>query len=145
MKRNIRIERFYAYPPERVFRALTDPAAMGDWLMKNDFQPRVGHKFEFRSKPQGKWNGITHCEVIELDAPRRVAYTWSGDNTDGTKALAKTVVRWTLTPENNGTRLLLEHTGFEGFGEIMVSFILGAGWKRMMKTRLPAAVAQVPA
>ena len=143
MKRDIHLERFYPYPPERVFRALTDPAAMNGWLMKNDFQPKVGHTFQFRSKPQGKWNGITDCEVTELDPPRSVAYTWTGKNQDGSTALARTVVRWTLTPESAGTRLVLDHLGFQGFGEIVVSFILGMGWKRMMKSRLAAAIAQV--
>lgn len=143
MKRNIRLERFYAFPPERVFRALTDPTAMADWLMKNDFQPRLGHKFQFRSKPQGNWNGITDCEVIEFEPPRRIAYTWTGQNKNGGMALANTTVRWTLQPEKDGTRLLLEHTGFNGFGEVAVSFMLSMGWKKMLKTRLPAAIEQV--
>jgi uncharacterized protein YndB with AHSA1/START domain len=49
MKRNVRIERFYPFPPERVFQSLTDPALLTQWLMENDFQPRLGHKFQFRS------------------------------------------------------------------------------------------------
>lgn len=141
MKRAVRLERFYEATPERVFRALTDPAAMGLWLMENDFQPVLGHKFQFRSKPQGGWDGVTHCEVVELDPPRRVAYTWTGKNTDGSPSLAHTLVRWTLSPEGAGTRLVLEHEGFEGFGEVMVSFILGSGWKKMLATRLPAVIA----
>jgi uncharacterized protein YndB with AHSA1/START domain len=145
VKRNIRLERFYAFPPERVFRALTDPTAMADWLMPSDFQPKVGHKFQFRGKPQGSWDGVTHCEVLELDPPRCVAYSWTGRNTDGSSALANTKVRWTLVPEKDGTRLVLEHTGFEGFGEIAVSFILSMGWKKMLKTRLITAIEKVPA
>jgi len=144
MKRDIRIERFYAYPPERVFRALTDPAAMADWLMKNDFQPRLGHKFQFRAKPQGSWNGVTDCEVTVFDPPRQVAYTWRGQDVDPAKPpQLSTTVTWTLTREGNGTRLRLDHTGFKGFGEVLISFILSSGWKSMLKKRLPAAIERV--
>ena len=145
MKRNIRLERHYPFPPERVFRALSDSDAMAEWLMPNDFQPKLGHKFQFKSKPQGNWNGITDCEVIELDPPRRLAYTWSGQHKDGKgKALRHTIVRWSLFAERGGTRLVLEHDGFEGWGEVAVSFILGMGWKKMMKTRMLGIIERVP-
>lgn len=144
MKRNIRLERHYPFPPERVFRAISDSDAMAEWLMPNDFQPKLGHKFQFKSKPQGNWNGITDCEVIELDPPRRLAYTWSGQHTDGkSNALRHTIVRWSLFAERGGTRLVLEHDGFEGWGEVAVSFILGMGWKKMMKTRIPKMIERV--
>ncbi len=139
MKRNIRLERSYPFPPEQVFAAISDPVEMAQWLMPNNFQPRLGHVFQFRSKPQGNWNGITDCEVVEIDPPRRLVYTWSGQNKDGTgKALERTLVAWTLIAENGGTRLVLEHTGFDGWAEVAVSFMLGMGWKKMMRTRLPA-------
>jgi len=139
MKRTIRLERRYPFPPERVFRALTDPAALADWLMPNDFQPKLGHRFQFRSKPQGNWNGITDCEVTQFDPPRRLAYSWSGQSTDGKgQAVAHTVVTWTLSPEGEGTLLVLEHGEFVGFSEVAVSFILGMGWKKKLKTAVGA-------
>lgn len=138
MKRDVRIERFYPDTPEQVFAVLTDPVLLAEWLMPNDFLPKLGHRFQFRSKPQGNWNGVTDCEVIEFEPPKKLAYTWSGQSKSGQgKALNQTVVRWTLLPENGGTRLVLEHTGFEGFGEVMVSFMMGFGWKKKMSTRLP--------
>jgi uncharacterized protein YndB with AHSA1/START domain len=73
LKRNLRLERVYPYPPERLWRALTDSAAMNDWLMPNDFQPVVGHKFQFHTMAAPTFDGTVYCEVLEIDAPRRLA------------------------------------------------------------------------
>ena len=109
MKRAVGMERDYPYPPERVWRALTDSRALAEWLMPNDFQPRVGHKFQFNVGPQWGWRGYVDCVVLEIDEPRRLAYSWEGDPKH-----PPTVVTWTLTPIEGGTRLRLEHTGFQG-------------------------------
>jgi uncharacterized protein YndB with AHSA1/START domain len=91
MKRDLRFEQTYPYPVERVWEAITDSAAMSDWLMPNDFVPRIGHKFRFQTKPARGFDGIVHCEVIALDPPRRLAFTWKGGGID-------TVVTFTLEP-----------------------------------------------
>lgn len=138
MNRSIRLERVYPVGPERVFRALTDRDALSAWLMPNDFVPELGRSFTFRSKPQGSWDGVTHCTITELDPPRRLAYSWSGQRKDGTgPALARTVVTWTLVPEGSGTRLVLEHTGFEGWGEVVVSLMMQMGWWSKLRAKLP--------
>ena len=133
MKRDVRIEVVYQYPVQRVWLALTDSRELAEWLMANDFQPRLGHKFQFRAKPQWGWRGIVDCEVIELQEPERLAYTWQGD-----PAGPVTVVRWLLDPVPGGTRLRLEHSGFRGIGGILLSFMLGRGWKRMLRKKIPA-------
>lgn len=75
----IRTEMFCRHPPDRVWRALTDPKALGTWLMPNDFVPELGHRFTFRTRPIPPYfDGIVHCEVIELDPPKSLAYTWGG-------------------------------------------------------------------
>lgn len=135
MQRDLRFEVVYPHPVEKVWRALTDPKAIAQWLMENDFEPRLGHKFQFRSKPQPGWDGTSHCEVIELDPPRRLAYTWRGGPID-------TVLRITLEPVAEGTRLVLEHTGFRGFKAVLVSLIMGSGWKRIVNQAIPAVVAR---
>ncbi|HEX5724988.1 MAG TPA: SRPBCC domain-containing protein [Longimicrobiaceae bacterium] len=122
MSRTLTFEAFYPHPPDRVWRALTDRRAISEWLMENDFEPRVGHRFQFRAPPQPGWNGIVDCQVLEADPPRRLAYSWVSNAID-------TRVAWTLTPEAGGTRLRLEHSGFRGLKGYMVSFILGSGWK----------------
>jgi uncharacterized protein YndB with AHSA1/START domain len=129
MGKDIRIERTMAASPAQVWRALTDPRALGEWLMENDFVPRVGHKFQFRTKPEAEWNGIVDCEVLELDEPRRLTWAWRGNSLD-------TRVTWTLAPVAGGTLLTMEHSGFAGpFGE-MVAEKLRAGWQTKVLERL---------
>jgi uncharacterized protein YndB with AHSA1/START domain len=135
MKRDLAFEVIYPHPPQRVWRALTDPALIARWLMQNDFAPTVGHKFRFRMPPQPGFDGIVHCEVLEADPPRRLAYSWRGGPID-------THVQYTLEPLEGGTRLRLEHTGFAGPKGVLLSFMLGSGWKsKILKKRLPEVLA----
>jgi uncharacterized protein YndB with AHSA1/START domain len=124
------IEREYAHPPEKVWRALTQGPLLEEWLMKNDFQPVVGHRFNFRAQPMPQWNGVTDCEVLVVEPQRKLAYTW---NASGDEALngTKTVVTWTLTPTKNGVLLRMEQSGFRPEDE---GFYQGAqyGWKKML-------------
>jgi uncharacterized protein YndB with AHSA1/START domain len=134
MKRDLRFEQTYPYPVERVWEAITDSAAMSDWLMPNDFVPRVGHKFQFHTKPAPGFDGIVNCEVTALDPPRRLAYTWKGGGID-------TVVTFTLEPVASGTKLVLEHKGFRGARAMMVSYLLASGWRKsILPKRIPAAI-----
>lgn len=104
----IKTKVFYPYPPEQVWLAIADRRGLAAWLMDNDFEPRIGHKFRFQAQPLPGLDKIIHCEVIELEKPRRLSYTWQGEN------LSKsTIVTWTLEPIDGGTHLQLEHTGFE--------------------------------
>src|SRR6202008_4571343 len=105
--------------------------------MKNNFEPRLGHKFQFRvdPKPRG-WSGVVDCEILEVDPPRRLVYSWCGSGID-------TKVAWTLEPSAEGTRVVLEHTGFRGFRAWMVSKMLGSGWKSNILTKsIPALLAR---
>ncbi|HEX9336509.1 MAG TPA: SRPBCC domain-containing protein [Pseudonocardiaceae bacterium] len=108
----IRTETFYRHPPARVWRALTDPEALAAWLMPNDFAPELGHRFTFRTEPVPPYfDGIVHCEVIELDPPKALAYTWCG------MPGMNTVMRWELTETERdgipGTLLVGVHSGFD--------------------------------
>lgn len=132
--RTLVLERELPHPPDKVWRALTQGALIAEWLMPNDFQPRVGHRFTFRTKPAPGFDGVVHCEVIALDPPRRLAYTWKGGGID-------TIVTFTLEPDAGGTKLVLEHTGFRGARATMVSVILGRGWRKsILPHRLPAVL-----
>jgi uncharacterized protein YndB with AHSA1/START domain len=132
MRRNLVLERIYPYPPEQVWDALADGKALSEWLMETDFQPYVGHRFQFRTKPSWGFDGIVYCEVISVERPRTLAYTWQGG-----PMKKPTIVTWTLQPIPEGTRLRLEHTGFEGLAGISVSFLLGSGWGRLLREALP--------
>jgi uncharacterized protein YndB with AHSA1/START domain len=100
-------------PIERVWRALTDSAMLSRWTFFDveDFQPIVGHKFQFRGKAATGWTGIVDCEVLEADEPHRLSYTWM---TEGQIGQHLTTVTWTLTESDNGvTQLHLEQSGFD--------------------------------
>lgn len=108
MLQNVKTEVFYPYPPERVWQVITNRRALAAWLMENDFEPRVGHKFRFQLEPQQGIDNTIYCEVVEIDEPRSLSYTWRGSF-----MCQPTVVTWTLLPVEGGTKLQLEHTGFE--------------------------------
>lgn len=129
MKRDLSFEVTYPHPPEKVWRALTDPQAIAQWLMKNDFKPEMGHKFQFRVEPKPRgWTGIVACEVLEVDPPRRLSYSWCGSGLD-------TIVCWTLGPAPGGTRVRLEHNGFRGMRGWIVSRMLRKGWSSKVLTK----------
>ena len=132
----IEIEMFYPYPVEQVWAALTDSEALGVWLMPNDFAPRVGHRFTFRTTPDNNWNGIVHCQVVEVDRLHRIAYTWRGDTNQW-----ETLVTFTIEPAEGGTRLRLEHSGFASGGNVGLTIrdLLASGWNsRVLREKLPA-------
>jgi uncharacterized protein YndB with AHSA1/START domain len=128
--RSVIVERKFAHPPEKVWRALTQGPLLEEWLMKNDFQPVVGRKFNFRSQPMPQWNGVTDCEVLVVEPCKRLSYAW---NASGEEAIngTKTVVTWTLTPTKNGVLLRMEQAGFRPEDE---TFYQGAnyGWQKML-------------
>lgn len=109
--RTLVVEREMSHPPEKVWRALTQAALIEDWLMQNDFQPVIGHKFNFRAEPMPYWNGVTDCEVLIVEPNRRLSYTWNASGEEAANGL-KTVVTWTLTPTARGTHVRLEQAGF---------------------------------
>lgn len=137
MKRTIRKTANYPHPREHVWRAITDPVLMGQWLMPNDFAPVAGHKFQFRSDPRPGWDGIVNCQVLEVVPPELLRFSWVGGPLN-------TVVTFKLTDVGGHTRLDFEHAGFDGAKAVLVSFILGPGWGKMFKKRLPKVMQAVP-
>jgi len=130
--RSVVIEREFAHPPEKVWRALTQGPLLEEWLMKNDFQPVVGHKFNFRAQPNPHWNGVTDCEVLVVEPNKRLSYTWNASGAEAANG-TKTVVTWTLTPTKTGVLLRMEQAGFRPEDE---GFYQGAkyGWNKMLGT-----------
>lgn len=103
--RTVTMERVFPYPAEKLWRALTESSFLAQWLMNNDFEPSVGRAFQFRAEPMPGWNGVIECEVLAVEPLRRLSYTW---NSMGLES----VVLFTLTPEQGGTRLRMEQSGF---------------------------------
>ena len=114
------VERDFAYPPEKLWRALTQPQLIAEWLMKNDFAPKVDQKF----KLTGDW-GSVDCKVLVIEANKELSYTWDAMGLES-------VVTWTLTPTGAGTHLRMEQSGFrrdqaQAFGGAML------GWKKFVE------------
>ncbi len=101
------VEREIPHPPEKIWRALTLPHLIEEWLMKNDFEPVVGHHFSLR----GGWGGILDCEVLAVEPNKTLAYTWNFTHDDAAYNL-KSVVTFTLTPTSTGTHLRMAQSGF---------------------------------
>ena len=134
MTNTIRRELKFTQSPEAVWRALTDSAALADWMYPNDFEPRLGHRFTFRvpPRPQLETGLIVRCEVLTCVAPSELVFTWVVDE------FLNTRVSYRLEPDGSGTRVLFEHSGFDHQGALT-----GAqyGWN-MMHAKLAKVLAQ---
>jgi len=103
--RTLVIEREMPHSPEKIWRALTEGQLIEQWLMKNDFRPVVGHRFNFRSTPVPGWDGVIDGKVLVVEPHERLSYTWASMGMEN-------VVAWTLTPTANGTLVRMEQSGF---------------------------------
>lgn len=140
MSKILRKEVVLPYPPEKVWVALTDRAALAEWLMPNDFEPVVGHKFRLQVDGMGSYSGINECEVLEVDAPRRLVYNWVVvPGKAGVPRPKPMVLTWTLEPTDGGTRLTLVQEGLEAlsfFNRLSMAF----GWGTMLKRWIPSVL-----
>ena len=123
--RSVVVEREIRHPPEKIWRALTQPHLIEEWLMKNDFKPVVGHSFNLR----GEWGGVLDCEVLAVEPNKSLSYTWNHTHEDPAYNL-QSVVTFTLTPTGRGTHLRMEQSGFaptqrQAYGGAR------AGWENM--------------
>ena len=95
------------HPPEKVWRALTIPELLAEWLLPvAGLQLTPGTDFTFQTKPMPGWDGVVNCKLLESEVNKRIRYTWVVGGMD-------TVVTFTLTPTASGTRLSLVHSGFK--------------------------------
>ena len=99
--RTVTVEREFPHPPEKLWRALTQPHLIEEWLMKSDFKPIAGHAFRFTAD----WGGVD-CKVEAVEPNKTLSYTWDAFGLES-------VVTWTLTPTSTGTRLRMEQMGFK--------------------------------
>ncbi|MBW4510825.1 MAG: SRPBCC domain-containing protein [Scytonematopsis contorta HA4267-MV1] len=106
MLRDLKLEVFYPHPPQKIWQAIANRRALAAWMMENDFEPRLGHKFRFSHPNLPGVTASIDCEVIELDEPSRLSFTWR----DG-MMLKPSVVTYTLKSVEGGTKVLLEHKG----------------------------------
>ena len=131
MEKEIRQTWAFHQSPEVVWEYLTKPELIGQWLMKSNFQPIEGHKFQFtfQSKPGSVYEGIVDCEVLEVKPVTRLSYSWNGSTQDKSRSFQSIVV-WTLVPKGDGTELRLEHNGFELLDDVLTH---SSGWNVCLK------------
>jgi len=137
--RSLIVERVMPHPPEKIWRALTQSPLIEAWLMQNDFQTVVGHTFNFRAAPVHGWNGVTDCVVLEIIPDQRLVYSWNASGDQAPDGL-RTIVTWTLTPGESGTRVRMEQSGFRPQDEAGYRG-MGEGWPRIVG-RLEEAAAR---
>jgi uncharacterized protein YndB with AHSA1/START domain len=141
----IRIVRDYPYPPAKVWRAVTDPSLIPLWTATGaggrpeGFTPTAGTKFEFVAKPKPGWSGVVDCEVLEVNEPSLLRYSWTGG--DGGGDVTEVVYR--LEPQAGGTRFVYEHTGFTGVGGFFMTKLLGRVRRKMLGVGLPAVLSDL--
>jgi uncharacterized protein YndB with AHSA1/START domain len=137
------VVREYPYSVEEVWKVMTDPQYVAQWTTTGQggrpdgFEPVAGTKFRLVGKPTIGWAGIVYCEVVEVDAPRSMHYTWKGDKDAGDV----TDVKYLLEEIPGGTRFTWQHTGFTGLGGLAMSRLLGNVRRKMMDDGVPAVLA----
>jgi uncharacterized protein YndB with AHSA1/START domain len=138
---DIRIVRDYPHLPAKVWRAVTDPALIPLWTATGaggrpeGFTATVGTKFRFVAKPKPGWSGIVDCEILEVNEPSLLRYSWTGDEGGDV-----TEVAYRLEPHAGGTRFTFEHTGFTGIGGVFMAKLLGRVRRKMLTVGLPAVL-----
>jgi uncharacterized protein YndB with AHSA1/START domain len=138
------IQRHYPFPIEEVWQVLTDADWVARWTTTGrggrpeGFAPEVGRRFRFVGKPTMGWAGVVFCEVLEVEAPRLLRYSWKGDE----EADDVTDVVYRLEATGEGTRFTWQHTGFTGLGGFAMARLLGGVRRTMLSDGVPRALAE---
>ncbi len=128
--------RQYPHVPEVVWAALTEGEALAQWLMPNNFVPEAGRRFEFRVDPMMGFPGVVPCEVLEIEPPRRMVWSWGVPPRKGGVKRPPMRIEWLLTPKDGGTLLELRQWGTEVMPWFW-RFSMSMGWGTMLKRWLP--------
>ena len=138
------VNEIFPHAPEKIWKALTTGELIARWLMApSGFEPVEGNLFTFQTTPAGEWDGVIHCSVLEVIPNQRLVYTWTGghESNAGYGSRLDTVVTWTLSKVENGTRVRLVHSGFVAPKNDTAFKNLGDGWNKVVR-KLDTVAAQ---
>jgi uncharacterized protein YndB with AHSA1/START domain len=133
---DIVVDEVFPHAPETIWKTLTTGELIGRWFMApTGFEPTKGKQFTYQTTPAGKWDGVIHCQVLEVTPNKRLAYAWRGghDENIGYGSLLETVVTWTLTRIDSGTRLRLVHSGFRTPTNDFAFKGMSEGWPKVLQ------------
>lgn len=134
---DIIVDEVFPHAPETIWKTLTTGELIGRWLMvPTGFAPVEGKRFTFQTTPAGAWDGVIHCEVLEVKPNERFAFAWKGGHEEnaGYGSRLDTVVTWTLSRAENGTRVRLVHSGFVPTKNDTAFKSMSEGWKKVVQT-----------
>jgi uncharacterized protein YndB with AHSA1/START domain len=141
----VMVDQFLAHPPGKVWRALTDPELLAQWLMPGDFQLVVGHRYTMHAPgmPAAGFLGTISAEVLAFEPERMLRVGWRDADPHGASG-ADWTITWTLQPEGHGTRLFLVHEGFDPDSPLQQRAwkIMAGGWRTHTMRRLIALLAR---
>jgi uncharacterized protein YndB with AHSA1/START domain len=132
------VDEVFPHAPETIWKTLTTGELIGRWIMMapTGFEPVKGKHFTFQTTPAGAWDGVIHCQVLEVMPNERLVYAWKGghEGNVGYGSRLDTVVSWTLSPVKNGTRLRLVHSGFVTPKNDTAFKNMSEGWKKVVQS-----------
>ena len=130
------VDEVFPHAPETIWKALTTGELIGRWLMApTGFEPVKGRHFTFQTTAAGAWDGVIHCQVLEVTPNERLAYAWTGghEGNVGYGSRLDTVVTWTLSRVEGGTRLRLVHSGFVTPKNDSAFKTMSGGWTKVFQ------------
>jgi uncharacterized protein YndB with AHSA1/START domain len=134
--REIIVDEVFPHTPEVVWKTLTTAELISRWLMMpTGFEPTKGKHFTFQTTPAGEWDGVIHCQVLEVTPNERLVYAWRGGHDANAEygSRLETVVNWTLTKVGGGTRLRLVHSGFRTPKNDFAFKNMSEGWPKVFQ------------
>ena len=140
----IMVDEVFPHKPALIWKALTSGDLMARWMMQpSGFEPVQGRKFTFQTTPTGAWDGIIHCEILEVRPNELFAYSWKAghEGNVGYGSKLNTVVTWTLSQTAAGTRVRLIHSGFKLPDNETAFRGMGEGWIKIFP-RLLAVIGE---
>jgi uncharacterized protein YndB with AHSA1/START domain len=133
---DIVVDEVFPHAPEMIWKVLTTGELIGRWLMTpTGFEPREGKRFTFQTTPAGEWDGAIHCQVLEVMPNERLTFAWKGGHeaNTGYGSRLDTVVTWSLSKVEGGTRLRLVHSGFVLPKNDSAFKTMSEGWKKVVQ------------